>query len=142
MHGVASAHGVQVLGKEAALGVLEVPQVDLDQQVHVAIVYYLGHGVVVPVLLLSLLGLSVHHVCLEFQILASSMTEGLGLLRQGKPIDEGVSSQLLLVQQLDLQGLDQLPDESAVRVQAGLGVLGGDQGIGLEQAIPGSSELP
>ena len=70
-----------------------------------------------PSLLLFLPGLLVQELCFKFQILASVMTEGASWVRQGKSVNKGISGQLILPNELDLDWFLQFLD-----VSLGLGV--------------------
>ena len=102
LHGHALLHSIDELREQAALGVLKVPQVDLDQQVHVSTVCDLRQRMIEPSLLLFLPCLLVQELCFKFQILASVMTEGASWVRQGKSVNKGISGQLILPNELDL----------------------------------------
>ncbi len=63
------------------------------------------------------------------------MAKCLLSIRQSEPIHKSISSQLLFIQQPDLQRLIQLPDVSAVWIHTGEGVFQADEGVVLKEAL-------
>ena len=81
---------VEELSEDATLLVLKVSQVDLDQEIHVTGVRHFGQRMVKSFKLLAL------DYGLELEVLASHVAKRCVLLRQRKPVDESVRSQLIL----------------------------------------------
>ena len=87
---VAVLYSVEELSEDATLLVLKVSQVDLDQEIHVTGVRHFGQRMVESFKLLAL------DYGLELEVLASHVAKRGVLLRQCKPVNEGVCSQLIL----------------------------------------------
>ena len=105
---VAVLYSVEELSEDATLLVLKVSQVDLDQEIHVTGVRHFGQRMVESFKLLAL------DYGLELEVLASHVAKRGVLLRQCKPVNEGVCSQLILRDQSHRDGIVQFLKDTTV----------------------------
>jgi len=76
-HSSARLNSIYELCEDTSSGVLEIPQVDLNEEIYVTIIHHLGQRMIKTSVLFDLSSLLIQNVSLKLKVLAGVMPKGL-----------------------------------------------------------------